>query len=251
MSIVRDMRGGQAQQDQGERSGLAWLIGGVLGAFLIGALAVLGWDRLPLLMQTQQVGSSPSGPGAASVAAAGGRLGEAARAPMLRLCVPKKLLDLEEDADVDLATLYRVLQLATGASRVQAMFGQSGADDSQGIAAFVWSEVADCVYRQNGPAFCDPHNRVFAIEAANAFVRLYDAELAKSLKQHPDAKPKGAVEALQLLKNKKQRVLDALRTRLRDGRLMVADFGYLTPAEINVLVREVKPTRNLCAEEKR
>jgi hypothetical protein len=240
MSIVRDMRASQGQQDRAERSELAWLIGGTVAAFLIGALAVFGWDRLPKLMQGWR--------GTASFAIAEPRLGEATMAPMLRVCVPKNLLGGQKDADVDLPTLYRVLHLATGVSQAQAMLGQKGADDSQGIAAFLWSEVADCVYRQNGLAFCDRHNRAFAVEAANAFVRTYGPELAKFASQHPEAKPKGVAEALLLLDNRKERVLDVLRTRLRDGRLIAADFNYLTPPEIKALVQDVKPVRDACAE---
>jgi hypothetical protein len=248
MSIVRDMRTSQGQQDRADRSELAWLIGGTVAAFLIGALVVFGWDRLPELMRSLRAGGLQGWRSTASVAIAEPRLGEATMAPMLRVCVPKNLLGEQKDADVDLPTLYKVLHLATGVSQAQAMLGQKGAEDSQGIAAFLWSEVADCVYRQNGLAFCDRHNRAFAVEAANAFVRTYGPELAKIVSQQPEAKPKGVAEALLLLDNRKERVLDVLRTRLRDGRLIAADFSHLTPPEIKTLVQDVKPVRDGCAE---
>jgi hypothetical protein len=249
---TRDFRAEQAQNEQAGRSDFAWMLGGALVAFLVGALVVFGWDRFPQLMQTMQTGSSQPRLDVASFNRFGPRLGEATMATMLRQCVPKTVLGPHADTEVDLPTLYKALHRAAGASRAQAMLGQKDAGDDQGIAAAsLWSEVADCVYRQHGPAFCDRHNRAFAIEAANAFIRAYGAELAASASQNPDARSKDAGEILRLLDNRKDRVLDLLRARLRDGRLIADDFGYLTPPEIGALLRDVPPTRNLCAEERR
>ena len=247
---IRDFRPEQATSHQGDRSDFAWLLGGALAAFVIGALAVFGWDQVPQLMRSVQTSGSQDAANALSFAK-GVRLGEATMAPMLRLCVPKKVLEVRDDSDVDLATIYKVLHQAAGASRSHGTPGQKHADGDQGLAAAsVWSEVADCVYRQNGPAFCDPHNRAFAIEAANTFIGAYGPELAASMSQHSD-KSKGGGELLRLLDNRKERVLDILRARVRDGRLIADDFGHMTPPEIKALLQDITPTRNLCAEDRR
>jgi hypothetical protein len=250
MTIVRDRRATQAQQDEGNRSDFAWLLGGAFVAFLVGALAVFGWDHVPQLRRALQVGTPQQDLRDASFARSGPRLGEASMAPMLRLCVPQKLLDGKGGADVNPPAIYKALHRATAVSEARVVFDQNDVNEGERIAASIWSEVANCVYRQNGPAFCDPHNRAFAIEAVNAFIRTYRPELAKSMSQDPEAGSRGG-EILRLLDNRKERVLDMLQARLREGRLIAADFVSAAPAEITALLRDVKPTRNLCFEEKR
>ena len=248
----RDLRAAQAQNDEADSSDFAWLLGGAFVAFVIGAVAVFGWDHLPQLMGPVQTGKPQATLDAASFTKFGPRLGEPTMAPMLRQCVPTKLLGARAAPEVELATLYKLLHQATGVPPAQAALGQKGADDDQVIAAAsLWSEVADCVYRQNGPAFCDRHNRAFAIEAASAFVRAYGPELATSTSQHHEAKSQDRVEVLRLLDNRKERLLDIVRARLREGRLIASDFGHQTPPEIMALVRQITPTRNLCGEERR
>jgi len=46
----------------------------------------------------------------------------------------------------------------------------------------------------------------------------------------------------------KQRVLDSLRSRLRNGHLIAGDFGPLQPPEIKALLDEIKPVANGCAK---
>src|SRR5688572_13694749 len=126
---IRDFRPEQAPPHQGDRSDFAWLLGGALAAFVIGALAVFGWDQVPQLMRSVQTSSSQDAMNALSFAKSGVRVGEATMAPMLRLCVPKKVLDVREDSDVDLATIYKVLHQAAGASRA---YGTPGQKDAHG-----------------------------------------------------------------------------------------------------------------------
>lgn len=46
----------------------------------------------------------------------------------------------------------------------------------------------------------------------------------------------------------KDRVLSGLRNRAIEGRLIASDFGFFAPAEVLQVFKDVKPTRNACAE---
>ena len=61
--------------------------------------------------------------------------------------------------------------MAGTASTIAAIAGVKQQAVQETSFAGLWGEVADCVYRQNGWALCDPDNRALAVEAVNTLVR--------------------------------------------------------------------------------
>jgi hypothetical protein len=122
--------------------------------------------------------------------------------------------------------------------------------------SMAWGEIADCVYRQNARALCEPNNRALAVEAAASVVREVNALTAPQQSESSFAKTYAAVNGAATIKRNidqlrdiKDRVLTGLRARLQDGRLIAADFGYLPQADLKRVLQDTKPTRNGCAEE--
>jgi hypothetical protein len=122
--------------------------------------------------------------------------------------------------------------------------------------AMAWGEIADCVYRQNGRALCDPNNRALAVEAATSLLREADLLAAPKRSDSSFAKTQEALDSsasvkrnLAQMRDMKDRVLTGLRARLQDGRLIAGDFGYFPAGDIKRLLQENKPDRNACAEE--
>jgi hypothetical protein len=227
------------------------LIVGAVAAFGVGALLVVGWQVLPSMMGTIGGASQTAAP---TFESANKRLGIAARAQVIRVCMASGGAGVNTE-DFTPSSFYGYLQASDSVSRVSQFLGKQGAL-APSTFTMAWGEIADCVYRQNGRMLCDPNNRAFAIEAAVSLLRQADLVAAPE-RSDSFAKGQGAetnrsakIERdLERLRDIKGRVLTALRARLQEGRLIQADFGYFPSGEIKRLLQENKPIRNACAED--
>ncbi len=256
MKMIDELRQQQAWNTHKKRSPLPILLGAVI-AFGIGLLGVSGVVRVPNMLQaktqTELVAPRDAAPADVKIDASSHRVGRAETAPLLKLCVPFSRLGFDNVDKVPPGDLYRILQTASGFSRVASLAGikQNAVDDAQFAA--VWGDVADCIYRQNGWMLCDPDNRALAIEAATTLIRQLSAA-TKADKQADSREKKSfsmsAQERAYALRNAdaiKARVLASLRTHASEGRLIAADFGLFTPSAITQAVKETKVTRDACA----
>jgi hypothetical protein len=255
MKMIHEMRQQRAWEAHRNTSPLPIILGAVI-AFGIGLLGVSGMVRAPNLFpaKTQMVPVVPldaAKPATVTIDTSSRGVGRAEAAPLLKTCVPFSKLGFERD--VGASDIYRVLQSASGMSRVAALAGikQKAIDDAQFAA--IWAEVADCVYRQNGWMLCDPDNRAFAAEAANAFVRqLAIAVKAEKFVDGGEPRPLGRggdqrAHALQNAEAIKGRVLAGVHVQVADGRLTASDFGMFAAPELAQVVRDTKVTRDACA----
>ncbi|MGD9922450.1 MAG: hypothetical protein AB7V13_13555 [Pseudorhodoplanes sp.] len=256
MKMIHEMRERQAWEQQKTAGPLPIILGAVI-AFGIGLLGVSGAIRAPTLLQakTQMVPVAPRDGATAGIRidTSSQRIGRAETAPLLKLCVPFSRLGFEHVDRVPPGDLYRILQTASGFSRIASVAGvkQNAVDEAQFAA--VWGDVADCIYRQNGWMLCDPDNRALAVEAATTLVRqLSTAVKADKQSDAPDGKRSATrtQERAYALRNAhaiKTRVLASLRTHASERRLIASDFGLFTPSEIAQIIRETKVTRDACA----
>jgi hypothetical protein len=254
--MIHEMRRQQAWKAHKSASPLPIILGAVI-AFGIGLLGVSGAVRAPTLLQakTQMVPVVPrdAAPAGVKIDTSSHRLGRAETAPLLKLCVPFSRLGFEHVDRVPPGDLYRILQTASGFSRIATAAGikQNAVDEAQFAA--VWSEVADCIYRQNGWMLCDPDNRALAVEAATTLIRQLSTATKADKQADPQQKKpfmldsKDRAYALRNAEAVKTRVLASLRTHASEGRLIASDFSLFTPAEITQAVRETKVTRDACA----
>jgi hypothetical protein len=259
MKIVHEMRERQAFEQPTSTSPLPVILGAVI-AFGIGLLGVSGIIKMPALNpgpKTMAVSVPPSasdGKAPVVIESSSSRTGRAETAPLIKACIPLERLGIPRDQKIESGDIYRLLWAASSMSRVAAAAGikQKAVDDVEFTA--IWTDVADCVYRQNGWVLCDPDNRALAVEAANTFLRQLSAA-AKADK--PDPKdPRTMVRGagtnrdyiLQNAQSAKGRILDGLRRQVSEGRLISSDFGMFAPAEVLQIVRETKPLRDSCAK---
>ena len=230
MSISRDMREQLTSSAAGRSSLMTTIVIGV-AAFAIGAVAIGGWKMIA-------PSSKPAGTALTELAAprlAGNRLGRAEHAPLLRTCVKAEFANgLSPEA------FYTFLTAAGTMGRIAPLLG-SKEFDNRGLITEYWKMIAECVYQQNGWHLCDPDNRALAVTSASAFVR----ESAHVTAQPAD---KSRVDQMILSDNARasQRVLDAVRTRVRNGQLIAADFGMMPPPEIKTLLAETRAIANAC-----
>lgn len=258
--MIHEMRERQVWEQQKSSSPLPIIIGAVI-AFGIGLLGVSGAVRVPTLLQarTQMVAVAPrdAKPAEVTVGTSMHRIGRAETAPLLKTCAPFAKLGYEHVDRVPPGDLYRILQTASGFSRIASAAGiRQNAVDEAGFAS-LWADVADCVYRQNGWTICDPDNRALAVEAASTLVRQTSAA-AKSLKT-PDSdfsKTMATIHGkhapnrnylVQSANAVKARVLSGLRNYASEGRLTASDFGLFAPSEITQVLRDTKVARDACA----
>jgi hypothetical protein len=277
-SIIDEMRE-RRQWEEPKASNPVPIILATMAAFAIGGVAAFGYLKMPTLgaVATKPAQSSPgSAPEQpkSEVSFAGVRLGRAETAPLLKSCVPMHKLgfgggfgDRSDRKGLEPADIYPILQMAGTASTIAAIAGVKQQAVQETSFAGLWGEVADCVYRQNGWALCDPDNRALAVEAVNTLVRQVNTATS-SLKSEASA-PKqsggpqtfGQVKAeldgrsapnpqhqLAAARAVKDRVLSGLRNRANEGRLIASDFGFFAPAEVLQVFKDIKPTRNACAE---
>lgn len=244
MSIVREMRERQVMTAAPERSGLGstLLIG--FAAFAIGALAIVGWTMwpgtnapVPAVAAANQPGGSPQAANQPAPKFSGKRLGEAAQAPLLAACT--KGDNFEGIGNGSPQAVYAVLTMMGTATRIASLAGENG--NSSQLVDW-WRLIADCVYQQNSWNLCEPNNRALAIESASAFIRGAAAIAASP--------PQGRAGPIVLRNNaqSRERVLDALRSRVRNGYLIADDFGAVQPSEIKALLAEMKTIANGCAK---
>ena len=243
MSNIRDMR--ERQTAAPERSGLGGTLLIGCAAFAIGALAIAGWKmwpgaKAPVATVVNQAAPSSSAPVAAAPVFSGKRLGEAEHAPLLKTCIRGD--DFEGlGSTSNPQAVYRLLKTVGTASRLMSVMGRETGGSVK--LADYWRVLADCVYQQNSWNLCDADNRVLAIESGGAFIRN-----AAVVAANP---PQGRAGPMILRNNaqSRERVLDALRTRVRNGYLIADDFGPLQTPEIKNILAETKTIANGCAKQ--
>jgi hypothetical protein len=243
MSIVREMRERQPITAAPERSGLTGTILIGCAAFAIGALAIVGWKMWPgtkLPPATDQGGANSNAPAVSLPAFSGKRLGEAEQAPLLGTCITGEDFDPFGGAKNPQAVYSLMKTVGTG-FRIATLIGAE--TGSSGQLTDNWRIIAECVYRQNSWNLCNPDNRALAIESAGAFIRGVAITNAEG--------PKGRGGQIIVRENaqSRDRVLDALRTRVRNGYLIAADFGPVQSAEIKAILAETKTVANGCAKQ--
>lgn len=240
MAGIEELRAGlrgQTVQKPETRSWLIMIIVTMVVAFAGGVLLVLGWNVLQPSKFFPPSRPKPQAVATVSIAASSDRIGRAKTAPMLGRCIRARDPDLYSDAPADL--LYGALKSGSTQSRVRSAFGKPSKDQARNVTEW-WAALADCVYQQDGNALCDPDNRALAVEAATSFIRH-----AKQPPSYPqDDPPEIDLAAV------KERVLASLRSRLRNGVLIAADFGFFAPQEISSVTSEIRPTRNACPQQR-
>src|SRR5215831_10279480 len=164
MPTIRELREQQFQPTE-EKSGSGLFIVGVVAAFAVGALLVGGWKMLPSMTLMVSNLSGKSGP---AFAPAKVRLGVAEKAPLLEQCS-----GAWGKGDLGPAAFFALMKTNDRVMGIARMAGSPHAAGPTHIS-LAWGELADCVYRQNGRAFCEPNNRALAVEAAISVVREAD-----------------------------------------------------------------------------
>ena len=170
------------------------------------------------------------------------RVGRAATAPILKICLSPSMFNIHDRDDVDPGILLSFLEgePRDRVSMIPNMPREHGVIE----AAQQWGEVADCVYSQNSYKFCDIDNRALAVEVAKSFIGLADWIIAQP--QSKFAAEPGEVPALAAVRD---RVLDALRARLRIGMLIAGDFNGSAPIAIAKVLVETKTVQNECSKQ--
>lgn len=241
MSIVKEMRERQTITVSSGSSGLGGTVLVGCAAFAIGILAIAGWKIWPGAKS-----SAPSNqPGAAASSAvanqppkfSGKRLDEAEHAPLLATCVADEGFGGFGDTKNPQAA-YAMMKMLGTHVRVATLIG---AETGNGIQITDnWRIIAECVYRQNSWNLCNPNNRALAIESAEAFVRRAAAVIA-----NPPKGSSGQTTAREY-SQARERVLDALRSRVRNGYLIANDFSFVQSPEIKKVLSETKTVANGC-----
>lgn len=215
-------------------------IAGAAAAFAVSACVVLYWGEI-----TSPGRWLPSLTGApsASIAPAPSseRLGRAATAPLLKVCVTKSLFGIDDSQEIEPAHLLDVLNASVTAGRVTAVFGGKPRNETVNLAA-MWGEVADCVFRQNSWQLCDIDNRALAVHAANSFARQVDTVSSQG------AKIGATLGDLQALTSTRDRVLESLQNRVNSGAMIASDFAPFAPAVVRTALDKTRTGGNACAK---
>ena len=233
MPGLEELRAGLRGQTVQKTGTPAWLTAAfvVCAAFAVGAILVVGWNRLPANLIPPAADKKET-VAAILIAPSANRLGRAETAPILGRCIRARDPHYYENAPADL--LYGALKGGSMQSRVRAVLGKPSKDQARTVAES-WASLADCVYRQDANALCDPDSRLLAVEAAISLVR--------QPRQNPSNDPPDID-----IERAKEQMLAALRTRLRDGVLIAADFGLFAPGEIKRVIADINPIRNICPQ---
>lgn len=240
MTMVREFSRKKPPQPRppARRSNLA-PIAAAFGAFAVGALAVFFWDALPSfgpwpsplkLFESASTRTHPE------------RIGRASTAPLLKICLTPRVMNVHRDEEIDPAILLMAIEgdPRDRLPRDHTMPREHGVLDT----AQIWGEVADCVYQQNSYKFCDIDNRALAVQAANTFIRQADRIIAQ-----PQAKYAALPGEVPALATVRDRVLEGLRLRLRNGVLIKEDFEGGVPVAVARLLVDAKTVRNDCASQ--
>ena len=239
MTFARDMRERQIAAQPAERSGIVGTIAIAVAAFVIGGGAIAAWRWYP--KSSPPAAARAALPAVASDAPApkfaDNRLGRAATAPLLTTCIKSEVFAGFNGGNAQ--AIYTVMTTAGTMHRLAPLVGADMSDGVPQLAEY-WREIADCVYQQNSWHLCDADNRALAVESVAGFIRGAAQVAAQPLKTR-DAQMILADNA-----RARQRVLEALRARLRNGQLIAADFSALQPPEVKSLLNEIKPAANGC-----
>ena len=215
-------------------------IAGAVAAFTISAWVVLDWGEisspgrwLPSLSGAPGAGIAP--------APSGARLGRAATAPLLKVCVTKSMFGIDDSQEIEPAHLLDVLNASATAGRVASMFGSKPRSAAVDLAT-LWGDVADCVYRQNSWQLCDIDNRALAVHAANSFVRQVDTVLAQA------ASIAATAGEIQGLTSTRDRVVESLQSRVNSGAMIASDFAPFAPAAVRTALGKTRTDGNACAK---
>lgn len=257
-SIIDQIREQQAWE-QPKKSGSVGFIVGTIAAFGIGVIGVVAWGGLPALSikgltaGSQKAVVSHNKPAEVSIASRG-RLGNAADSKLLRACMPEQM-SAASMAGIDNKALYGILQTTNQMMSIAAMAGAQ--DTATGAKAFsmMWAEVADCVFRQNGYVLCEPDNRALAVEAVSALVKQTalaaaperDSEYTKVRATLSPRRKQALEQEMVRVRAVRERVLDTLKARAQEGRLIASDFGFFAPGEVMQAVKSAKPAGDACA----
>ena len=236
MSIVKEMRERQIGPPPPERLGvLATTLVGVV-AFAVGALVIFGWKMLPQLRPPQLAANSPPAAAESTLWLTGNRLGRAGTAPLLRTCV-----NADVAGDMKPEAFLTVLQTAGTMSRLAPLVGATDFNDRSGLAEN-WRTIAECVYQQNSWHLCDADNRALAVESTSAFIR-HAAHVASNAGKSREAQTMLSDNA-----RARERIVEALQARVRNGYLVAADFGPMAPDELKRILSGTKTVANGCAK---
>ena len=246
-SIIDQIREQQAWE-QPKKRGSVGFIAGTIAAFVAGILLVMSLGFVPslspkaLFAPKQQAIVSHNKPAEVSISSRG-RLGDASESKLLRTCMPSAMGPANM-AGMDNKGLYNLL---SATNQMMTFAVAAGAQDTAtGAKAFssMWAEVADCVFRQNGYVLCEPDNRALAVEAVSAFVK--QSAMAAAPQATTTSSPRTEM-MMQKVRATRERVLEALKVRAQEGRLIASDFGFFTPSEVMQAVKSAKPTSDACA----
>jgi len=174
------------------------------------------------------------------------RVGRATMAPLLLACAPEGATQ-----GLDHRALYWLMQTGSRGARIGTLINPAQGAAAQLTFAKPWSDLTDCVYRQNGAALCNPDNRALAIETITTFVRLVNdaatADAAALERPEPGQYRHELQHDSDAARALKDRVLATLRLRVQEGRLVAADFDFFLPAEILDVLRRTPTREDRCA----
>lgn len=175
----------------------------------------------------------------------GPRIGRAATAPVLALCLNRDPMNISEGVTFGPDMMLTVLR----ASELQGRITRSTNSPREHAVlelAQIWGEVADCVYNQDAYRLCDIDNRALAVEAGGTFIRQADSIIAKPEKTYA-AKP-GELDAL---RSTRDRVLSLMQNRVQNGVLIASDFpSSFAPQAVRATLNGAKTLRNDCKKGK-
>jgi hypothetical protein len=267
-SIIDQIREQQAWEQPKKSSSVGFIVG-TIAAFGAGIIGVVAWGALPTLSISGLTAATRQAAAPAPAAApakqpdisipTGGRMGTARESKLLNACIKADTSTL--DLKIQKKDIYDMM-------RAGSQMRHDPADG--GGVAFMWAELADCVYRQNGWALCDPDNRALAIETVSMMTKFVNADAGAKpaagketsgasgpffttrtfadVTAEVQGRPRPTQQQkLQSARAIKDRVLATLKTRTQEGRFIASDFGFFTPAEVTQLVKSVKPTSDACA----
>lgn len=267
-SYLNEIRERQALEASKQSSPIPIVIAAI-AAFAFGAMAATGFVKLPAVFHKGGVAKETAVAAAATerkveaatvTGSSWGRMGSAEKANVLLSCVPRHKLGLSGafGRKTETSDIYKILQAGTQMTRVAAAFAaQPGVVDETAFA-MLWADVADCAMSQNGWTLCDPDNRALAVEATINLVHQVKASATPRRETDFDKvatklgmKNKQSKEyQLYAARATRDRVLDNLRNRVKEGRFIASDFGYFPPEDIAKVLKETKPARDACAEKR-
>jgi hypothetical protein len=237
---IREYRARQVPQPA-DRSSLLPTAAGAAVCFVVSAMTVLYWDKIPgpsqwmpTLTGTTESSKAPS--------FSGNRIGRSETAPLLKTCATKDVLAIDGDQPIAPEILFNFLVSARNADRLTAALG-APAEHSAVETATKWGAVADCVYRANSWDFCDIDNRALAVQAANTFVVQAEQITSKPANFAAEQSEVGSLSQV------KGRVLDSLQYLAKTGVLIAADFAPFAPAPVRQALSNITPEKNACAQQ--